>query len=142
MKDTDKKEIKIELIEDDKASITVRNICIDCVIEHLKKITKQLIKDRDRIAGAIEDDEYDEYDCSEVIEIDDAYSKYKKAKDMAEKTFAEYGVKADTIPDSFGKVLSIINSDEQIRDDMLKLLAGFVTNESFIEKDTKKNKKK
>lgn len=156
MKDTDKKEIKIEFTEDDKVSIAVRNICIDCVIERLEKITKQLIKDRDRIAEAIEsvnDDcceapEIDEEDEEDLLKkapdfpsFDDAYSTYKKAKSMAKETFAEYGVKADTIPDSFGKVLSIMDSDEQIRDDMFKLLAGYVTNESLIKKDTKKKKK-
>lgn len=156
MKDADKKEIKIEFVEDDKVSITVRNICIDCVIDKLKKITKQLIEDRDKIADAIEDSEDD---CCEVPEIDEedlpnllkkapdfpsfdeAYSTYKKSKAMAEETFAEYGVKADTIPDSFGKVLSILESDKQIRDDMFKLLSGYITNESLIKKDSKKKKK-
>ena len=60
---------------------------------------------------------------------------------MAKETCAEYGVKADTIPDSFAKVMSIMDTDEQIRDDMFKLLAGYVTNESVIKKDTKKKKK-
>lgn len=159
MKNTDKKEIKIEFVEDDRVSITVRNMCIDCVIDKLKKITKQLIQDRDKIAGAIEDDERDEYDCSEVIEIDeedakdllkkapdfpsfdDAYSTYKEAKSMAKDTLEEYGVKADTIPDSFAKIMSIMKTDEQIRNDLFKLLAGYVTNESLIKKDTKKKKK-
>lgn len=141
MKDADKKEIKIEFVEDDKVSITVHNISIDCVIDKLKKITKQLIEDRDRIADAIEDDEEDRCEEPDFPSFDDAYSTYKKAKAMAEETFAEYGVKADTIPDSFGKVLSILESDEQIRDDMFKLLAGYVTNESLIKKDTKKKKK-
>jgi hypothetical protein len=156
MKDADKKEIKIEFVEDDKVSITVHNICIDCVIDRLKKITKQLIKDRDRIAEAVEDgeddccgmpevDEEDEKDllkkAPDFPSFDEAYSTYKKSKAMAKETFAEYGVKADTIPDSFGKVLSMLESDEQIRDDMFKLLAGYVTNESLIKKDTKKKKK-
>ena len=156
MKNTDKKEIKIEFVEDDKVSVKVSNICIDCVIDKLKKITTQLIKDRDIIAEAVENDEVR---CCEVPEIDeedekdllkkapdfpsfdDAYSTYKKCKTMAKETFAEYGVKADTIPDSFAKVMSIMDTDEQIRDDMFKLLAGYVTNESVIKKDTKKKKK-
>jgi hypothetical protein len=156
MKDADKKEIKIEFVEDDKVSITVHNICIDCVIDKLKKITKQLIEDRDRIAEAVEDggddcceapeiDEEDEKDllkkAPDFPSFDDAYSTYKKAKAMAKESFADYGVKADTIPDSFAKVLSIMESDEQIRNDMFKLLAGYVTNESLIKKDSKKKKK-
>ena len=156
MKDADKKEIKIEFIEDDKVSVKVRNICIDCVIDKLKKITKQLIEDRDRIADAIENDEVrccdvpeiDEEDEKDLLKkapdfpsFDDAYSIYKKSKAMAKETFAEYGVKADTIPDSFAKVMSIMDTDEQIRDDMFKLLAGYVTNESLIKKDSKKKKK-
>lgn len=55
MKDTDKKEIKIEFVKDDKVSITVCNMYIDCVIDKLKKITKQLIEDRNRIAEAVKD---------------------------------------------------------------------------------------
>ena len=81
MKDKDKKEIKIEFVEDDKVSISVRNICIDCVIDKLKKITKQLIEDRDRIADAIENCEDDSCEVPEVDE-DDLPNLLKKAPDL------------------------------------------------------------
>lgn len=157
MKDTDKKEIKIEFVEDDKVSITVRNICIDCVIDKLKKITKQLIEDRDRIAKAIEDGEDD---CCEVPEVDeddlpnllkkapdlpsfdDAYYAYKRGVKTTKEAMDMYKVERGTIPDSVGKILSILGSDDQIRDDLARLVAGYTSNESFISKDSKKKKKK
>lgn len=158
MKDTDKKEIKIELVEDDKndkVSITVRNLCIDCVIDKLKKITKQLIEDRDRIADAIEDGEVDcevpEIDeehkedllkkAPDIPSFDDAYTAYKRGVKTTKEAMDMYDVDYGTIPDSVGKVLSILGSDEQIRDDLARLVAGYTTNESFIKKDTKKKKK-
>lgn len=157
MKDTDKKEIKIEFVEDDKVSITVRNICIDCVIDKLKKITKQLIEDRDRIAEAVKDGEDD---CCEVPEVDednlpnllkkapdlpsfdDAYAAYKRGVKTTKEAMDEYDVCYGTIPDSVGKILSILGSDDQIRDDLARLVAGYTTSESFISKDSKKKKKK
>ena len=157
MKDTDKKEIKIEFVEDDKVSITVRNICIDCVIDKLKKITKQLIEDRDRIADAIEDVEDDSCEVPEVDEddlpnllkkapdlpsFDDAYSAYKRGVKTTKEAMDMYKVEHGTIPDSVGKILSILGSDDQIRDDLARLLAGYTSNESFISKDSKKKKKK
>lgn len=156
MKDTDKKEIKIEFVEDDKVSITVRNICIDCVIDKLKKITKQLIEDRDRIADAIEDVEDDSCEVPEVDEddlpnllkkapdlpsFDDAYSAYKRGVKTTKEAMDMYKVEHGTIPDSVGKILSILGSDDQIRDDLARLVAGYTTNESFISKDSKKKKK-
>jgi len=156
MKDTDKKEIKIEFVEDDKVSITVRNICIDCVIDKLKKITKQLIEDRDKIADAIEDDEDDCCELPEVDEddlpnllkkasdfpsFDDAYAAYKRGVKATKESMDKYDVDYGTIPDSVGKILSIMSTDEQIRDDMARLVSGYITNESFIKKDTKKKKK-
>lgn len=157
MKDTDKKEIKIEFVEDDKVSITVRNICIDCVIDKLKKITKQLIEDRDRIADAIEDVEDDSCEVPEVDEddlpnplkkapdspsFDDAYSAYKRGVKTTKEAMDMYKVEHGTIPDSVGKILSILGSDDQIRDDLARLVAGYTSNESFISKDSKKKKKK
>lgn len=151
MKDTDKKEIKIELVEDDKVSITVRNICIDCVIDTLKKITKQLIEDRDRIAEAIEDGEDDCCEAPKVDEdglpkqfrssFDDAYAAYKRGVKTTKEAMDTYKIDHGTIPDSVGKILSILGSDDQIRDDLARLVAGYTTNESFIKKDTKKKKK-
>lgn len=157
MKDTDKKEIKIEFVEDDKVSITVRNICIDCVIDKLKKITKQLIEDRDRIAEAVEDGgddccevpEVDEDDLPNLLKkspdlpsFDDAYSAYKRGVKTTKEAMDMYKVEHGTIPDSVGKILSILGSDDQIRDDLARLLAGYTSNESFISKDSKKKKKK
>ena len=157
MKDTDKKEIKIEFAEDDKVSISVRNICIDCVIDTLKKITKQLIEDRDRIADAIENGEDDSCEVPEVDEddlpnllkkvpdlpsFDDAYAAYKRGVKTTKEAMDEYDVCYGTIPDSVGKILSILGSDDQIRDDLARLVAGYTTNESFISKDSKKKKKK
>lgn len=157
MKDTDKKEIKIEFVEDDKVSISVRNICIDCVIDKLKKITKQLIEDRDRIADAIENGEDDSCEVPEVDEddlpnlfkkapdlpsFDDAYSAYKRGVKTTKEAMDMYKVEHGTIPDSVGKILSILGSDDQIRDDLARLVAGYTTNESFISKDSKKKKKK
>ena len=157
MKDTDKKEIKIEFVEDDKVSITVRNICIDCVIDKLKKITKQLIEDRDRIADAIEDGNDDSCEVAEVDEddlpnllkkapdlpsFDDAYAAYKRGVKTTKEAMDKYDVCYGTIPDSVGKILSILGSDDQIRDDLARLVAGYTTNESFISKDSKKKKKK
>lgn len=157
MKDTDKKEIKIEFIEDDKVGITVRNICIDCVIDILKKITKQLIEDRDRIAEALEDGgddccevpEVDEDDLPNLLKkaphtpsFDEAYSAYKRGVKTTKKAMDMYKVEHGTIPDSVGKILSILGSDDQIRDDLARLLAGYTLNESFISKDSKKKKKK
>lgn len=157
MKDADRKEIKIEFVEDDKVSITVHNICIDCVIDKLKKITKQLIEDRDRIADAIEDGGDD---CCEVPEVaeedlpnllkkapdfpsfDDAYAAYKRGVKTTKEAMDKYDVDYGTIPDSVGKVLSIMSSDEQIRNDIARLVSGYITNESFISKDSKKKKKK
>lgn len=157
MKDTDKKEIKIEFVEDDKVSITVRNICIDCVIDHLKKITKQLIQDRDRIADAIEDDEDD---CCELPEVDtgnledllkeapdfpsfdEAYSAYKRGVKTTKVAMDKYDVEYGTIPDSVGKVLSIMSSDEQIRNDIARLVSGYITNEHVMKVNSKKKKKK
>lgn len=157
MKDTDKKEIKIEFVEDDKVSITVHNICIDCVIDRLKKITKQLIEDRDRIADAIENDEIR---CCEVPEIDEedeenllkkapdfpsfdeAYATYKRGVKTTKEAMDKYDVNYGTIPDSVGKILSIMSTDDQIREDMARLVSGYITNESFIKKDSKKKKKK
>lgn len=146
MKDTDKKEIKIELIEDDKVSVTVRNICIDCVIEHLKKITKQLIKDRDRIAGAIEDDEDDCCEAPKVADedlenllkkapdfpsFDEAYAAYKRGVKTTKEAMDMYKVDNGTIPDSVGKILSVLGSDDQIRDDLARLAAGYTTKRKF-----------
>ena len=157
MKDTDKKEIKIEFVEDDKVSITVRNICIYCVIDKLKKITKQLIEDRDRIADAIEDGNDDSCEVAEVDEddlpnllkkapdlpsFDDAYAAYKRGVKTTKEAMDKYDVCYGTIPDSVGKILSILGSDDQIRDDLARLVAGYTTNESFISKDSKKKKKK
>ena len=157
MKDTDKKEIKIEFVEDDKVSIIVRNICIDCVIDKLKKITKQLIEDRDRIADAIEDGNDDSCEVAEVDEddlpnllkkapdlpsFDDAYAAYKRGVKTTKEAMDKYDVCYGTIPDSVGKILSILGSDDQIRDDLARLVAGYTTNESFISKDSKKKKKK
>lgn len=157
MKDADKKEIKIEFVEDEKISITVHNICIDCVIDHLKKITKQLIKDRDKIADALEDDEDDSCEVPEVDEedlpnmlkkapdfpsFDDAYAAYKRGVKTTKEAMDMYKVDHGTIPDSVGKVLSILGSDDQIRDDLARLVAGYATNEHFISKDSKKKKKK
>lgn len=157
MKDKDKKEIKIEFAEDDKVSISVRNICIDCVIDKLKKITKQLIEDRDRIADAIENGEDDSCEVPEVDEddlpnllkkapdfpsFDGAYSAYKRGVKTTKEAMDMYKVEHGTIPDSVGKILSILGSDDQIRDDLARLVAGYTTNESFISKDSKKKKKK
>ena len=157
MKDADKKEIKIEFVEDDKVSIIVRNICIDCVIDKLKKITKQLIEDRDRIADAIKDGgddccevpEVDEEDLPNLLKkapdfpsFDDAYAAYKRGVKTTKEAMDKYNVDYGTIPDSVGKVLSIMSSDEQIRNDMARLVSGYITNESFISKDSKKKKKK
>ena len=157
MKDTDKKEIKIEFVEDDKISITVSNMCIDCVIDKLKKITKQLIEDRDRIADAIENGEDDSCEVPEVDEDDlpnllkkapdlpsfyDAYSAYKRGVKTTKEAMDMYKVEHGTIPDSVGKILSILGSDDQIRDDLARLVAGYTTNESIISKDSKKKKKK
>lgn len=157
MKDADKKEIKIEFVEDDKVSIIVRNICIDCVIDKLKKITKQLIEDRDRIADAIKDGgddccevpEVDEEDLPNLLKkapdfpsFDDAYAAYKRGVKTTKEAMDKYDVDYGTIPDSVGKVLSIMSSDEQIRNDMARLVSGYITNESFISKDSKKKKKK
>ena len=156
MKDTDKKEIKIEFAEDDKVSITVCNMCIDCVIDKLKKITKQLIEDRDRIADAIENGEDDSCEVPEVDEddlpnlleeapdlpsFDDAYAAYKRGVKTTKEAMDMYKVEHGTIPDSVGKILSILGSDDQIRDDLARLLAGYTSNESFISKGSKKKKK-
>lgn len=74
--------------------------------------------------------------------FDEAYESYKKCKRLAKEAFECHGIKVDTIPDSFGKVMSILESDEQIHDDMLRLLACYVaTNKSTVKKDTKKKKK-
>ena len=157
MKDTDKKEIKIEFVEDDKVSITVRNTCIDCVIDKLKKITKQLIEDRDRIADAIENGDDDSCEVPEVDEddlpnllkkasdlpsFDSAYAAYKRGVKTTKEAMDKYGVCYGTTPDSVGKILSILGSDDQIRDDLARLVAGYTINESFISKDSKKKKKK
>ena len=114
MKDADKKEIKIELVEDDKVSITVRNICIDCVIDTLKKITKQLIEDRDRIADAIEDGEdkccespkVDEEDLPNLLKkapdwpsFDDAYAAYKRGVKTTKEAMDTYKIDHGAIPD-------------------------------------------
>jgi hypothetical protein len=157
MKDTDKKEIKIEFVEDDKASITVHNICIDCVIDKLKKITKQLIEDRDRIAEAVEDGcddcceapEIDEEDLPNLLKkapdlpsFDEAYSAYKRGVKTTKVAMDKYDVEYGTIPDSVGKVLSIMSSDEQIRNDMARLVSGYITNEHVMKVNSKKKKKK
>lgn len=157
MKDKDKKEIKIEFAEDDKVSISVSNMYIDCVIDKLKKITKHLIEDRDRIADAIENGEDDSREVPEVDEddlpnllkkapdlpsFDDAYAAYKRGVKTTKEAMDKYDVGYGTIPDSVGKILSILGSDDQIRDDLARLLAGYTSNESFISKDSKKKKKK
>lgn len=141
MKDADKKEIKIEFVEDDKVSITVHNISIDCVIDNLKKITKQLIKDRDKIADAIEDDEDDRFEVPDFPSFDDAYAAYKRGVKTTKEAMDKYDVEYGTMPDSVGKILSILSTDDQIRDDVTRLVSGYITNESFIKKDTKKKKK-
>lgn len=149
---SEKKEIIIEVSDDEKVSMTVRNICPDCLVDIMKKLSIQLIKDRDVLKEVVctEDKEVDvdEEDKEDLLkkapdfpEFDEAYATYKKCKRMAKDAFEEYDVKAGTIPDSFAKVMSILESDEQIRDDMFKLLSGYVTNESFIKKDSKKKKK-
>ena len=78
----------------------------------------------------------------DIPTFDEAYESYKKCKRLAKDSFEEHGIKVDTIPDSFGKVMSLLESDGQIRDDMLKLLACYVaTHKSTAKKDTKKKKK-
>lgn len=142
MKDTDKKEIKIEFVEDDKVSITVSNICIDCVIDKLKKITKQLIEDRDRIAEAVEDGGDDSCEAPDLPSFDDAYAAYKRGVKTTKEAMDKYDVCYGTIPDLVGKILSILGRNDQIRDDLAHLVAGYTINESFISKDSKKKKKK
>ena len=157
MKDKDKKEIIIEFVEDEKISMTVRNLCIDCVIDKLKLLVGQLDKDRNFIASELEDDKdevgleckVDKEDLENLLKkapefpsFDAAYAAYKKGVKTTVSAMDEYGVDYGTIPDSVGKVLSIMSTDDQIREDMTRLVAGYVTNESFINEGKKTKKKK
>lgn len=152
MKNTDKKEIVINIIDDDKASVKVTNMCIDCVIDHMKKITTQLIKDRDSISEVTEDVDYDKVDTEDLENLlkkapdipsfDEAYATYKRGVKTTKEVMNEFKIDHGTIPDSVGKILSILGSDDQIRDDLAHLVAGYTINESYIKKDSKKKKKK
>lgn len=153
MKDAEKQEIIIEVLEGEKLSMTVRNICPDCLVDIMKKLSLQLIKDRDLLKEVIctEDDEVkvDEEHKEDLLKkapdipsFDDAYAAYKRGVKTTKEAMDMYDVDYGTIPDSVGKVLSILGSDEQIREDLARLVAGYTTNESFIGKDSKKKKKK
>lgn len=152
MKKTDKKEIVINIIDDDRASVKVSNMCIDCVIDHMKKITSQLIKDRDSISEATDDFDCNKIDTGDLENLlkkapdipsfDEAYDAYKRGVKTTKEAMDTYEVDHGTIPDSVGKILSILGTDDQIRDDLARLVAGYTTNESFINKDSKKKKKK
>lgn len=74
--------------------------------------------------------------------FDEAYTAYKKGRSTTEEAMDKYDLEHGTIPDSVGKILSIVGTDEQIRNDMAKLVAGFCTNEFIMSKESKKKKKK
>lgn len=150
---SEKKEIIIEVLDGEKLSMTVRNICPDCLVDIMKKLSVQLIKDRDVLKEVIctEDDEVkvDEEYKEDLLKkapdfptFDEAYTAYKKGRSTTEEAMDKYDLKHGTIPDSVGKILSIVGTDEQIRNDMAKLVAGFCTNEFIMSKESKKKKKK
>lgn len=144
---------KITIIkQDDRIELTSNNVHAYELFDILSNLVNRIPEDL--FGEPLSDDELIEKHGIEEEDIDDlkkespdtpsfdeAYESYKKCKRLAKETFEERGIKVDTIPDSFGKVMSILESDEQIRDDMLRLLAGYVAAESTIKKDTKKKKK-
>lgn len=150
---SEKKEIIIEVLDGEKLSMTVRNICPDCLVDIMKKLSLQLIKDRDVLKEVIctEDEEVkvdEEYKedllkkAPEFPTFDEAYAAYKKGRSTTETAMDKYDLEHGTIPDSVGKILSIVGTDEQVRNDMAKLVAGFCTNEFIMSKESKKKKKK
>lgn len=144
---------KITIIkQDDRVELTTNNVGVHELYDILSNLVNRIPEDL--FEEPLSDDELIEKHGIEEEDIDDlkkqspdtpsfdeAYKSYKRCKRLAKETFEERGIKANTIPDSFGKVMSILESDEQIRDDMLKLLACYVATESTIKKDTKKKKK-
>ena len=154
---SEKKEIIIELVADDKISMTVRNLDIDCVIKNLNILTTQLGKDRDFISSELENNKeeldleakVDKEDLDNLLKpapefpsFDDAYAAYKRGLKTTKEAMDKYGVPHGTIPDSVGKVLSILSADNQIREDMARLVSGYITNESFLVENKKRKKKK
>lgn len=138
--------------QDDRIELTTNNVDAYELFDILSNLVNRIPEDL--FEEPLSDDELIEKHGVEEEDIDDlkkkspdipsfdeAYESYKKCKRMAKESFEEHGIKVDTIPDSFGKVMSILESDEQIRDDMLRLLAGYVTNKSLTKTNLKKKKK-
>ena len=144
---------KITIIkQDDRIELTTNNVGAHELYDILSNLVDRIPEDL--FEEPLSDDELIEQHGIEEEDIDDlkkkspdiptfdeAYESYKKCKRLAKEAFEHHGIKVDSIPDSFGKVMSLLKSDEQIHDDMLRLLAGYVAAESTIKKDTKKKKK-
>jgi hypothetical protein len=144
---------KITIIkQDDRVELTTNNVGAHELYDILSNLVNRIPEDL--FEEPLSDDELIEKHGIAVEDIDDlkkqspdtpsfdeAYESYKKCKRIAKETFEENGIKVDTIPDSFGKVMSILESDGQIRDDMLRLLAGYVTYKSATKTNLKKKKK-
>lgn len=67
---------------------------------------------------------------------------YKDALETTSGILETEGVEDDTMADSVAKVLSILGHDDQIRDDLARLLAGWVSEVRTIDTPKKKTKKK
>lgn len=137
--------------QDDRIELTTNNVdayeLFDILSNLVNRIPEDLFEEPLSDDELIEKHDVEEEDIDDLKKkspdtpsFDEAYESYKRCKRMAKESFAERGIKADTIPDSFGKVMSILESDDQIRDDMLRLLAGYISNKSTIKKGTKKKK--
>ena len=144
---------KITIIkQDDRVELTSNNVDAYELFDILSNLVNRIPEDL--FGEPLSDDELiEKHGIEEDVDdlkkqspdtpsFDEAYESYKKCKRLAKEAFENHGIKVDTIPDSFGKVMSILESDEQIHDDMLRLLACYVaTNKSTVKKDTKKKKK-
>lgn len=76
----------------------------------------------------------------EFESFEECFAAYARGRSTTEKAMDKYGLNHGTIPDSVGKILSLVD-DEQIKKDLSKMVAGFVLNLAAC-KPTKKPKKK
>lgn len=161
MKNTKMKSIKIDIQSEDKLSVTVTNCSPELVIEVLKKLHDNMVRDQrdieDAISACKDDDEVvvekdeDEKDFEEFSkfdsefefpDVDEAYAAFERGKSTTTKAMKAHDVPCGTMPDSVGKILSILGQDEQIKNDLAKLVSGFIINEEYMLASTKESKKK
>lgn len=152
------KEKTISITKDgDKVMVESNGFKPKELLETLKELVNRILSDLESIMDS--DDESDDAivakhgispehvsdlkkKAPDFPTFDEAYTAYKKGRSTTEEAMDKYDLEHGTIPDSVGKILSIVGTDEQIRNDIAKLVAGFCTNEFVMSKESKKKKKK